>query len=224
MGVKLADRNSAEPTMEEILASIRRIIADDDQAKAPAAAAAVAPSLKPVSALTNKDLEREIENARRAEAAAMDALLNAQQKHSELLHRISVLEKAVGTITAERDEWSEKYKQRDEEARLLRATKDKWQRQYATLKMRTDGSQTANGQAERFDQLWNAMFSGSREIGTIEKGVRLEAFVALWSKIRSGAVDWNKHGLAKAVHPDHKQDPVEKAIHQELCKDILQIF
>jgi len=43
----MSDPTAQEPTMEEILASIRRIISEDDQAPAPEAAAAPAPAPAP---------------------------------------------------------------------------------------------------------------------------------------------------------------------------------
>lgn len=276
--------------MEEILASIRRIIADDDQTKVagqvevgPPVTRTFAPSEAPefsggilltesvseqsnLADSTNKqldvalniqtklveamqvivslatfvddyqklmateppasgtysaakitELEVAIEKARQSEAAAKEAHSIAQQKNL-------ALETGIEAANSERDEWKNQYQQREDEVRTLKAAKEKWQRTSANLKTRLDEIQRTNSLTERFSQLWNAILPSNLQISEFERGLRLEVFAQIWVQVENGKIDWTKHSLANVLHPDKHHSPIEKAIYQEICKSVLQIF
>jgi cell pole-organizing protein PopZ len=169
------------------------------------------------SATKIEELELAVEKTRQSEAAAKEANSIAQQ-------RSLALETGIKAANSERDEWKNQYQQREDEVRALKVAKERWQRSSASLKARLDEIQKTNSLTERFGKLWNAILPSNLQISEFERGLRLEVFAEIWIQVENGKIDWTKHSLANVLHPDKHHSPIEKAIYQEICKSVPQIF
>ena len=112
-----------------------------------------------------------------------------------------------------------KYAQLEEEAEALR-------QQAKVQQLTIDRLRKTVAPDKRFSSLWNAFFSGAAqvEISNTERHVRIEIFADIWFKLRKGEVNWTKPSLAKQLHPDNFRQPFEKAIREEILKNVNQVF